>query len=124
MRRRLRWPFRRAQTRLLATGGDVHRVKAQQLYTLAQEVRERSCRLPRCYDFPTSNVNVGEISRIMKNLFQREAVDEVISRIDTLQPATQRLWGKMDVAQMMAHCCAALDVASGQLNLARLFIAG
>jgi hypothetical protein len=60
----------------------------------------------------------------MKNLFQREAVDEVISRIDTLQPATQRLWGKMDVAQMMAHCCAALDVASGQLNLARLFIAG
>ena len=58
----------------------------------------------------------------MKNLFQREAVDEVIVRIDTLQPATQRQWGKMDVAQMMAHCSAALDMASGRLNPPRLFI--
>jgi hypothetical protein len=58
----------------------------------------------------------------MKNLFEREVVDEVISRIDTLQPATQRQWGKMDVAQMMAHCSAALDMASGQLILRRLLI--
>jgi Protein of unknown function (DUF1569) len=58
----------------------------------------------------------------MKNLFEREAVDEVISRIDTLKPATQRQWGKMDVAQMMAHCSGALDMASGQLILPRLFI--
>jgi len=58
----------------------------------------------------------------MKNLFQQEAVDEVIARIDTLQPATQRQWGKMDVAQMMAHCSAALDMASGRLNPPRLFI--
>ena len=58
----------------------------------------------------------------MKNLFQPEAVDEVISRIDMLQPATQRQWGKMDVAQMMAHCSAALDMASGQLNPPRMFI--
>ena len=58
----------------------------------------------------------------MKNLFEREAVDEVISRIDTLQPAARQQWGKMDVAQMMAHCSAALDMASGQLILPRLFI--
>ena len=58
----------------------------------------------------------------MKNLFQTEAVDEVISRIDTLQPSTQHLWGKMDVAQMMAHCSAALDMASGRLILPRMFI--
>ena len=58
----------------------------------------------------------------MKNLFERETVDEVISRIDTLQPATERQWGKMDVAQMMAHCSAALDMALGQLILRRLFI--
>ena len=58
----------------------------------------------------------------MKNLFEREAVGAVISRIDTLQPATRRQWGKMDVAQMMAHCSAALDMASGQLILPRLFI--
>jgi hypothetical protein len=58
----------------------------------------------------------------MKNLFERDAVDEIISRIDTLQPATQRQWGKMDVAQMMAHCSGALDMASGKLILPRLFI--
>src|SRR5260370_15745255 len=58
----------------------------------------------------------------MKNLFEREAVDEEISRIDTLKPATQRHWGKMDVAQMMAHCSGALDMASGQLILPRLLI--
>ena len=58
----------------------------------------------------------------MQNLFQPEAVAEVISRIDKLQPATQHLWGKMDVAQMMAHCSATLDVASGRILLPRLFI--
>jgi hypothetical protein len=59
---------------------------------------------------------------LVKNLFQPEAVDEVISRIDALQPAAQRQWGKMDVAQMMAHCSAAMDLASGRLNPPRLLI--
>jgi len=58
----------------------------------------------------------------MKNLFQQETVDELIARIDALQPATQRQWGKMDVAQMMAHCSAALDMASGRLNPPRILI--
>ena len=58
----------------------------------------------------------------MKNLFQPDAVSEVISRIDRLQPATQHQWGKMDVAQMMAHCSATLDVASGRVVLPRMFI--
>jgi hypothetical protein len=58
----------------------------------------------------------------MKNLFEAEATDEVIARVDKLQPATQRQWGKMDVAQMMAHCSAALDMASGRLDLPRMFI--
>lgn len=57
-----------------------------------------------------------------KNLFQRETVDEVASRIDNLQPAATRQWGKMDVAQMMAHCSASLDMASGRLNRPRVFI--
>ncbi len=57
-----------------------------------------------------------------KNLFQRETVDEVISRIDRLQPASPRQWGKMDVAQMLAHCSVTLDIASGRLNPPRVFI--
>ena len=58
----------------------------------------------------------------MKNLFQEETVEEAISRIDKLQPTSQRQWGKMDVAQMMAHCSAALDMAAGKMNPPRLFI--
>ena len=62
------------------------------------------------------------IGKAMKNLFERETVDEVIARVQTLQPTTQRHWGKMDVAQMMAHCAAALDMASGKLKLQRVLI--
>jgi hypothetical protein len=58
----------------------------------------------------------------MKNLFQQEAVDEILLRIDRLQPASPRQWGKMEVAQMMAHCSAALDMASGRLNEPRVLI--
>jgi len=58
----------------------------------------------------------------VKNLFQREAVDEVLARIDSLNAASPRQWGKMDVAQMLAHCSGALDMACGQLNPPRLFI--
>src|SRR5438270_2930513 len=58
----------------------------------------------------------------MKNLFQPEAVDEMISRIDKLNAASQRQWGKMDVAQMMAHCSGSFDMASGRLNLPRILI--
>ena len=58
----------------------------------------------------------------MKNLFERETVDEAISRIETLRPTSPRQWGKMDVAQMMAHCAITMDIASGRLNLPRVFI--
>lgn len=58
----------------------------------------------------------------VKNLFERETIDEVITRIDKLHPATQRQWGKMDVAQMMAHCSASLDMASGRHNTPRAFV--
>ena len=51
----------------------------------------------------------------MKNLYQPEAVDELLGRLDRLQPTAERQWGKMDVAQMMAHCSAAMDLASGQM---------
>ena len=58
----------------------------------------------------------------MKNLYQSETVNEVVARLDTLGPAAVRQWGKMDVAQMMAHCSATMDMASGRLNRPRAFI--
>jgi hypothetical protein len=62
----------------------------------------------------------GEIH--MQNLFQEAAVEEVISRLDKLQPTSQRQWGKMEVAQMMAHCNATMDMALGRLNRPRVLI--
>ncbi len=58
----------------------------------------------------------------MKNLFEKETADEVVCRINQLQPSMHRQWGKMDVAQMMAHCSKALEMATGELNLPRIFI--
>ncbi|MGH9644453.1 MAG: DUF1569 domain-containing protein [Terriglobales bacterium] len=49
-------------------------------------------------------------------------MQDIFSRIDSLQPSALRQWGKMDVAQMMAHCSATLDMASGRLNRPRAFI--
>lgn len=40
----------------------------------------------------------------MKNIFDKKVVDEVVGRINKLSPKSAGLWGKMNVAQMMAHC--------------------
>ena len=40
----------------------------------------------------------------MKNIFQSAITGEVISRINNLTSSTPQLWGKMNVAQMLAHC--------------------
>ena len=45
----------------------------------------------------------------MKNIFSKEITEEVISRINTLTPETQPKWGKMNVAQMMAHCAVSYE---------------
>ena len=58
----------------------------------------------------------------MKNLFEREAVDEILSRIDKLQPASEHQWGKMNVAQAMAHCATTMEWAVGDRVEPRMFI--
>jgi len=45
-----------------------------------------------------------------KNLFNEQETNETIERINKLTPETPRQWGKMDVAQMMAHCNVAYEV--------------
>lgn len=40
----------------------------------------------------------------MNNIFDLQITNEVINRINTLSPKTQAIWGKMNVAQMLAHC--------------------
>ncbi|HNL64764.1 MAG TPA: DUF1569 domain-containing protein [Ferruginibacter sp.] len=46
----------------------------------------------------------------MKSLFDKENFDEINRRLNTLTPSSPRQWGKMDVAQMLAHCKAAFRV--------------
>ncbi len=40
----------------------------------------------------------------MKNVFDRNDVNEILDRINLLTPETQPQWGKMSVSQMLAHC--------------------
>jgi hypothetical protein len=49
----------------------------------------------------------------MKTLFDAQARDEIVQRLARLEPSSRRQWGKMDVAQMAAHCAAAMEIACG-----------
>ena len=46
----------------------------------------------------------------MKNIFTKEVSTEVIERIENLTSETQPIWGKMSVAQMLAHCCVTYEM--------------
>jgi len=53
----------------------------------------------------------------MKNLFDPSAAEEILSRFDKLQPDSKALWGKMNVAQMLAHIQVPTQVALGDRKL-------
>lgn len=55
----------------------------------------------------------------IKNLFDSAVKLEIIERLNKLTPQTQRRWGTMDVAQMLAHCQAPLGVPIGKHVLKR-----
>lgn len=40
----------------------------------------------------------------LPNIFTKEVSDQIVNRINQLTPETQPQWGKMNVAQMLAHC--------------------
>jgi hypothetical protein len=47
----------------------------------------------------------------IKNLFDSATYEETRSRIESLTPSSTRLWGKMSVSQMLAHCIRVIDVS-------------
>ncbi|MBI5852006.1 MAG: DinB family protein [Planctomycetes bacterium] len=53
------------------------------------------------------------------SLFDPGQRAKLLDRIAALRPDSQRRWGRMDVAQMLAHCQAPLRVALGDLKLKR-----
>ncbi len=58
----------------------------------------------------------------MKHLFEAARAEEVKQRLEQLQPDSQRQWGNMDPAQMLAHCSAAIDMAEGKIVSPRIMI--
>ena len=58
----------------------------------------------------------------MKTLFDPSAYEEVVRRVESLQPSSERQWGKMTPAQMLEHTARALDMAIGKTPRKQAFI--
>lgn len=58
----------------------------------------------------------------MKNLFQTGTAEEIERRIAALKPDSPPRWGKMNVAQMVAHCSAAVELALGDRRPPRALV--
>ncbi len=49
----------------------------------------------------------------LPNIFSQAVTDEVVARINQLTPTTAPQWGKMNVAQMLAHCNVTYEMLYG-----------
>ena len=58
----------------------------------------------------------------MKNLYQPATIAEVKRRIAQLTPGSTAVWGRMNVAQAVAHCAMPLEWAVGDIKPKRMFI--
>ncbi len=58
----------------------------------------------------------------MQSLFDQSSRSEIISRINKLTADAKPQWGKMNSAQMLAHCTVGLKTATGELKVKRAFI--
>jgi len=54
-----------------------------------------------------------ETKRKMRNLYDQAEMLLILNRLEKLNPKAQKQWGKMNVAQMLAHCSASLETAMG-----------
>ncbi len=51
----------------------------------------------------------------MKNLFDSTVADQIKTRLGNLEPQSERRWGKMTPAQMLAHCSVSMQWAVGEV---------
>jgi len=58
----------------------------------------------------------------MKSLFEKTTQEELSRRLESLGKQTSGQWGKLNAAQMLAHCTATLQVPVGDLKIKRTFI--
>jgi hypothetical protein len=58
----------------------------------------------------------GQKAGVVKGLFDSAVAAETKQRARELRSNSQRLWGKMSVAQTLAHCTSSLEMAMGTIN--------
>ena len=58
----------------------------------------------------------------MSSLFHPADRDAIAQRLACLEPTTPRLWGRMDPAQMLAHCALGLEAATGDRPMKQVFL--
>jgi hypothetical protein len=58
----------------------------------------------------------------MRSLYEKATADELKQRMAKLTPETQRLWGKMSAAQMLAHCSVGMEVSLGDVVLQQVWL--
>ncbi len=58
------------------------------------------------------------LCRRMQNLFNHEDYQSLLVRINSISPVSERLWGKMEVNQMIIHLKDQLDIALGNMSAA------
>ena len=59
----------------------------------------------------------------MKTVFDAADLEALLRRIEALPATAPRQWGKMDPAQMLAHCANTLEAATGDLKIERNLLA-
>lgn len=55
----------------------------------------------------------------MNDLLNADESQAIVKRIESLTPQSNAEWGKMDVAQALAHCVPPLEIALGDRTLKR-----
>ena len=58
----------------------------------------------------------------MKNIFEVAVYNEITERVNRLSSNSSAQWGKMNVAQMLAHCKEAFKVPLSEKKLPRMFM--
>src|SRR5215475_13426396 len=51
----------------------------------------------------------------MRNLFDATVASQVKARLGKLEPQSERRWGRMTAAQMLAHCSVSMQWAVGEV---------
>lgn len=75
---------------------------------------------PRENNFQTRSL--AEIKVLsMKNLYEPITAQEIRDRLVLLQPDSERQWGKMNVAQAVAHCATSMEWAVGDREPDRMY---